>query len=158
MVKKIEGTLVAQPSCRFAIVVSRFNEFITKKLLESAEDTLLRHGVKSDNIEVVWVPGSFEIPFIAKKIASTKKVNAVICLGCIIQGETPHFEIVANQTSRGISQAELETGIPVIFGVITSENIEQAIDRAGTKMGNRGADAALTAIEMANLMEMLNKK
>ena len=136
---------------KFAIVVSRFNEFISQKLLDGCYDTLLRQGVKDEDIECIWVPGSFELPFVAKKIALKKKVNAVICLGAIIRGETPHFEYVSSQAARGIQQVSLDTGIPVVYGIVTADSMDQAVERAGTKQGNRGRDAALVAVEMANL-------
>lgn len=136
----------------FAIVAARFNEFITKQLLEGAIDTLLRHGVRESDIEVTWVPGSFEIPLVAQKIASHKKVDAIIAIGTIIRGETPHFEYVASEAAKGISQVSLTSGIPVAFGIITAETTEQAIERAGLKQGNKGRDAAMTALEMANLL------
>ena len=145
---------------RFAIIVARFNEFITKQLLEGAIDTLLRHGVKESDVEVTWVPGSFEIPVAAQKIASGlttrqgrgKKVNAIIALGAVIRGETPHFDYVCGESAKGISQVALQTGVPVAYGIITAENTEQAIERAGLKQGNKGRDAAMTALEMANLL------
>ncbi len=151
MVKTIQGELIAKGK-RFGIVVSRFNDFITKKLLEAAIDTLLRHGAKESEVEVAWVPGSFEIPLVASKMAKSKKYNAVICLGTVIRGSTPHFEYIASEVSKGIAKVNLDSGIPVIFGIITAENIEQAIERAGTKQGNKGKDAALSAIEMVNLL------
>lgn len=137
---------------RFAIVVARFNEFITKQLLEGAIDTLLRHGVKELDIEVTWVPGSFEIPMAAQKIARGKKVDAMIALGAVIRGETPHFDYVCGEAAKGIAQVALQTGVPVAYGIITAENTEQAIERAGLKQGNKGRDAAMTALEMANLL------
>jgi 6,7-dimethyl-8-ribityllumazine synthase len=152
--KVIQGDLVAKEK-KFAIVVSRFNEFISKRLLEGCLDTLVRHGVKEETIEVVWTPGSFEIPAVALKLAQSRKFNAVICLGTVIRGSTPHFDYIANEVAKGIAQINLSTGIPAIFGVITAENIEQAIERAGTKEGNKGRDAALSAIEMANLVDKL---
>ncbi|MDP2942061.1 MAG: 6,7-dimethyl-8-ribityllumazine synthase [Candidatus Omnitrophota bacterium] len=152
MVKTIEGQLIAKGK-RFGIVVSRFNDFISKRLVEGAVDTLLRHGVKDNEIEMVWVPGSFEIPVVANKLAKSKKFDAVICLGAVIKGSTPHFEYVASEAAKGVAKVSLDTGLPVIFGVITAENLEQAIERAGTKDGNKGRDAALSAIEMANLLE-----
>ena len=136
---------------RFAIVVARFNEFITKQLLEGAIDTLLRHGVKESDIEVTWVPGSFEIPVAVQKIARGKKVNAMIALGAVIRGETPHFDYVCGESAKGIAQVALQTGVPVAYGIITAENTEQALERAGLKQGNKGRDAAMTALEMANL-------
>ena len=152
MVKTIEGQLIAKGK-RFAIVVSRFNDFISKRLLEGAIDTLIRHGAKDSEIESVWVPGAFEIPVVANKIARSKKFDAVICLGAVIRGSTPHFEYVSSEAAKGVAKVSIDTGIPVIFGVITAENLEQAIERAGTKDGNKGRDAALSAIEMANLLE-----
>jgi len=136
---------------KFGIVVARFNEFITSKLLDGAQDTLTRHGVKADNVDVAWTPGSFEIPLIAKKMALTKKYDAIICLGAVIRGGTPHFDYIASEVSKGIANVSLDTGVPVILGVITADNLEQAIERAGTKSGNYGSQAALHAIEMANL-------
>ena len=152
MVKTIEGQLIAKGK-KFAIVVSRFNDFISKRLLEGAIDTLMRHGVKDSEIEAVWVPGAFEIPVVANKIAKSKKFDAVICIGAVIKGSTPHFEYVAGEAAKGVAKVSLDTGIPVIFGVITAENLEQAIERAGTKDGNKGRDAAISAIEMVNLLE-----
>jgi len=134
------------------LVVGRFNEFITSKLLSGALDSLNRHGVSDDNVEIAWVPGAFEIPMVAKKMALSKKYDAVICLGSVIRGATPHFDYVAAEVSKGIAKAGMDTDIPVIFGVITADTIEQAIERAGTKAGNKGWDAAVTAIEMANLV------
>ena len=151
MVKILEGTLVAKGKS-FGIVISRFNDFITKKLLEACIDTLTRHGVKDSEIEVAWVPGSFEVPLVAKKMAGSKKYDAIICLGTVIRGETPHFDYVASEVSKGIASVALSTNIPTIFGIITADNIEQAINRAGTKDGNKGQDAAITAIEMVNLL------
>ncbi|MEA1962510.1 MAG: 6,7-dimethyl-8-ribityllumazine synthase, partial [Bacillota bacterium] len=140
---------------KFGIVVARFNEFITNKLLSGCIDTLQRHGIDSENIDVTWVPGCFEIPLVAQKMAA-KQYDAVICLGAVIRGATPHFEYVSSEVSKGVAQVGLQTGKPVIFGVITSDTIEQAIERAGTKAGNKGADAALSAIEMANLLSSLD--
>lgn len=137
---------------KYAIIVGRFNEFIGGKLLSGAIDGLTRHGVKEDEIQVIWVPGAFEIPLAAKKLAKSKKFDAVICLGAVIRGATSHFEYVAGEVAKGIAQASLETEIPIIFGVLTTENLEQAIERAGVKSGNKGFDTATTAIEMANLM------
>jgi 6,7-dimethyl-8-ribityllumazine synthase len=151
MVKTLEGALIAKGK-RFGIVASRFNDFITKKLLEACVDTLTRHGAKENEIEVAWVPGSFEIPLVAKKMAGSKKYDSVICLGTIIKGETPHFDYVAAEASKGVAKVALDSSVPTIFGVITAENIEQAIHRAGTKEGNKGRDAALVAIEMVNLL------
>jgi len=140
---------------KFGLVVSRFNEFITKKLLEGAQDALLRHGVSQGDIEVAWVPGAFEIPLVAKKLAQTKRYDAVICLGAVIRGETSHFEYIAAQLARDISRVGLDTGLPVIYGVITADTLEQAIERAGTKQGNKGFQAAASAIEMANLLRSI---
>ncbi|MBI3990523.1 MAG: 6,7-dimethyl-8-ribityllumazine synthase [Candidatus Omnitrophica bacterium] len=156
MGKVIEGMLVAKGK-KFGIAVSRFNELLTRKLLEGALDAFTRHGVKSDEVDVVWVPGSFELPQAANKMAKSKKYDAVICLGTVIKGATPHYEYIAGEAAKGIAQVGLNTGIPVIFGVITADNLEQAIERAGTKHGNKGADAALSAIEMVNLFESMDK-
>ncbi len=150
----IEGELQAK-GLKFAVVLSRFNEFITGKLLEGAKDALLRHGAKDEDIEVVKVPGSFEIPMVAKKMALKGTFNAVICLGTVIRGATPHFEYIAAEVSKGIAMASMETGVPVVFGVLTCDTIEQAVERAGTKSGNKGWDAAMTAIEMAQLLKKL---
>ncbi len=154
MNKHFEGMLLGK-GLKFGLVVSRFNEFLTKKLLEGAQDALLRHGVSQEDIEVAWVPGAFEIPLIAKKLAQTKRYNAVICLGAVVRGETPHFEYIAAQLSKDISRVGLDTGLPVIYGVITTDTLEQAIERAGTKQGNKGFQAAVSAIEMANLLSSL---
>lgn len=150
--KIYEGKLIAEGK-KFGIVVSRFNEFITNKLLEGALDALKRHGALNEDIEIAWVPGAFEIPLIAKKMAESKRYNAVIALGAVIRGETPHFDYVANEVSKGIAKISLDTEVPVIFGVLTTDTIEQAIVRAGTKGGNKGFEAAVTAIEMANLID-----
>lgn len=152
--KIIEGELQAK-GLKFGIIVSRFNDFITSRLLDGAIDALVRHGAKEDDIEVVKVPGSFEIPLVAKKMASKGAYNAIICLGTVIRGATPHFDYVAAEVSKGIAAASLETGIPIAFGVITSDTIEQAVERAGTKAGNKGWDAAITAIEMAQVIRKL---
>jgi len=154
MNKHFEGLLLGK-GLRFGLVVSRFNEFITKKLLEGAQDALLRHGVNQADIEVAWVPGSFEIPLIAKKLAQSQKYNAVICLGAVVRGGTPHFEYVAAEVSKGIAKVSLEAGLPVTYGVIIADTLEQAIERAGTKMGNKGFKAAEDAIEMANLLKSM---
>ncbi len=148
--KKHEGKLVVKNQ-KFAIVVSRFNEFINNKLVDGAIDCLLRHNTKDDNIEIFWVPGAFEIPLTAQKIAKTNKFDAIICLGTVIRGATPHFDFVSNEVSKGIAAVGLQTGLPVIFGILTTDTLTQAIERAGTKSGNKGWDAALTAIEMVNL-------
>lgn len=152
--KIIEGELQAK-GLKFGIIVSRFNDFITSKLLDGALDALRRHGAEENNIEVVKVPGSFEIPTVARKLATKGTYNAVICLGTVIRGATPHFEYVAAEVSKGIASASIETGIPIAFGIITSDTIEQAVERAGTKSGNKGWDAAITAIEMAQVMKKL---
>lgn len=154
MVKTIEGKLVVKKE-KFAIIVSRFNEFISSKLLSGAIDELTRHGVSEDNITVIWSPGAFEIPVVAKKLAKSGTYDAIIALGAIIRGSTPHFEYVSAELSKGIASVSLDTGVPVIFGVLTTENIEQAIERAGTKAGNKGSDAAKSAIEMANLIKLI---
>ncbi len=146
-----EGMLLGK-GLKFGVVISRFNEFITKKLLEGAQDALLRHDVNREDIDVTWVPGAFEIPLIAKKLAQTKKYNAIICLGAVIRGGTPHFDYIAAEVSKGIASVSLDTGLPVIYGVITADTLEQAIERAGTKAGNKGFEAAVNAIEMANLV------
>lgn len=155
MSKHFEGVLLGK-GLKFGVVVSRFNEFITKKLLEGAQDALLRHGVNDEDIEIAWVPGSFEIPLIAKKLAQTKSYDAVICLGAVIRGGTPHFEYIAAEVTKGIANVGLDTGLPVIYGVITTDTLEQAIERAGTKEGNEGFKAAVEAIEMANLAKSIS--
>jgi len=152
--KVIEGELQAK-GLKFGIIVSRFNDFITSRLLDGAKDALLRHGADDKDITVAKVPGAFEIPMAAKKMASKGMYHAVICLGTVIRGATPHFEYVAAEVSKGIASASMETGIPIAFGIITSDTIEQAIERAGTKSGNKGWDAAMTAIEMAQVMKKL---
>ncbi|NLN20078.1 MAG: 6,7-dimethyl-8-ribityllumazine synthase [Firmicutes bacterium] len=156
MGRHYEGHLVAD-GLRFGIVVARFNEFITNRLLGGAMDALLRHGADEERIDVAWVPGAFEIPLAAAKMASSGRYDAVICLGAIIRGATPHFDYVAAEASKGIAKVGLDTGVPVIFGVITADTIEQAIERAGTKAGNKGWDAALSAIEMSDLMRKLSE-
>jgi len=153
--KIFQGVLLGE-GLKFGVVVSRFNEFITKKLLEGAQDALLRHGVKDGDIDIAWVPGSFEIPLIAKKLAQTKRYDALICLGAVIRGETPHYEHVATEVTKGIAKVSLETGLPIAYGIITADSLEQAIERAGTKAGNRGFNAAVDAIEMANLLKSMN--
>jgi len=156
MPKLYEGHLLGQ-GLKFGLVAGRFNEFITNKLMSGALDALNRHGVRENDIEVAWVPGAFEIPFVANKMASMKKYDAVICLGAVIRGATPHFDYVAGEVAKGVARVGLESGVPTIFGVITSDTIEQAIERAGTKAGNKGWDAAVTAIEMANLLKNMNE-
>ncbi len=152
-----EGQLVGA-GLRFALVVARFNEFISRKLLEGARDALGRHGVADDDVVVAWVPGAFEIPLVARCMAESGQYDAVICLGAVIRGSTPHFDYVAAEVSKGIAAVGLQTGVPVLFGVLTTDTIEQAIERAGTKAGNKGFDAALGAIEMADLMRKLPGK
>ncbi len=152
--KVIEGELQAR-GLRIAIIVSRFNDFITSRLLDGAMDALIRHGADEKDIEVVKVPGSFEIPMVAKRLASKGVYNAIICLGTVIRGATPHFEYVAAEVSKGIALASMETGVPISFGIITSDTIEQAIERAGSKAGNKGWDAAITAIEMAQVLKKI---
>ena len=149
--RTFEGKLVAK-DMKIGIVVARFNEFITSKLLGGAMDGLIRHNVSEENIDVAWVPGAFEIPLIASKMAAIKKYDAVLCLGAVIRGSTSHYDYVCNEVSKGIARISLESGIPVMFGVITTENIEQAIERAGTKAGNKGFDCAVSAVEMVNLI------
>jgi 6,7-dimethyl-8-ribityllumazine synthase len=154
MAKIMEGQLIAE-GLRFGLVVGRFNEFITSKLMSGALDALKRHGAAEDNIHIAWVPGAFEIPLVAKKMAESKQYDAVICLGTVIRGSTPHFDYVCAEVSKGVAQVGLQTGVPTAFGVLTTETIEQAIERAGTKAGNKGYDAAMTAIEMGNLLKNL---
>ncbi len=154
MGKLFEGVLLGK-GLKFALVVSRFNEFFTRKLLDGAQDALLRHGVSEEDIEVAWVPGAFEIPLVAQKLARTQKYDGVICLGAVIRGGTPHFEYIAAEVTKGIAKVGLDTGLPVIYGVITTDTLEQAIERAGTKAGNKGFEAAMEAIEMANLMKTI---
>jgi len=148
---KIEGHLVADESFKIGIITARFNDFITSKLLSGAIDGLVRHGVSEENITSVWVPGAFELPFIAAKMAESGKYDAVICLGAVIRGTTTHYDYVCNEVAKGIAKIGLDSGVPTIFGVITTENIEQAIERAGSKVGNKGYEAAVTAIEMVSL-------
>jgi 6,7-dimethyl-8-ribityllumazine synthase len=154
MSKTFEGNLLGK-GLRFGLVVSRFNEFFSQKLLDGARDALTRHGVMENDMEVAWTPGSFEMPMIAQKMAASKKYDAVICLGAVIRGGTPHFDYIASEVAKGIAKVGLDTGVPVIFGVITTDNLEQAIERSGTKDGNKGFDAAMSAIEMANLVKAL---
>ena len=152
--KIIEGKLIAEGQ-KIAIVAGRFNEIITNKLLGGAVDAFKRHGGEEENIDLAWVPGAFEIPLVAKKLAESKKYDAVVCLGAVIRGATPHFDMVANETTKGIAAAGLQTGVPIIFGVLTTDNIEQAVERAGSKAGNKGFEAVTTAIEMVNLMKQI---
>ena len=151
----LEGMLVAKEGMKVGIVVARFNEFITNKLLGGAVDGLTRHGVADENITTAWVPGAFEIPLIAEKMAKSGKYDTIICLGAVIRGATSHYDYVCNEVSKGVAQVGLQAEIPVLFGVVTTENIEQAIERAGTKAGNKGYDCALSAIEMANLIQQI---
>ena len=148
--------IISGRDLKFAIVVARFNEFITSKLLGGALDALKRHETPDENISVAWVPGCFEIPLVAKKMASTKKFDAIICLGAVIRGATTHYDYVCNEVSKGIAQVGLQSGVPTIFGIVTTENIQQAIERAGTKSGNKGFDAAISAMEMANLLKVID--
>ena len=154
MSKQYEGMLLGK-GLRFGVVISRFNEFFSRKLLDGAMDTLLRHGVNDEDIEVAWTPGSFEIPLIAQKMAQTGKYDAVICLGAVIRGSTPHFDYIAAEVTKGIANINLNTGLPIIYGVITTDTLEQAIERSGSKVGNKGKDAAVSAIEMANLVKSI---
>ena len=150
-----EGNLIGT-GLKIGVVVSRFNGFITTKLLEGAVDSLKRHDVNLDDIDIFWTPGAFEIPAMAKRLTQIKEYDAIICIGAVIRGATPHFDLVANESAKGIAQVAFETGVPTIYGVITTETIEQALERAGTKAGNKGADAAKSAIEMANLHRQVN--
>ncbi|MDD5634057.1 MAG: 6,7-dimethyl-8-ribityllumazine synthase [Candidatus Omnitrophica bacterium] len=152
--KVIKVNMIAKNK-RFGIIVSRFNEFVSSKLLEGASDTLVKHGAKEEEITVVWVPGSFEIPMIANRMASSGKYDAIICLGTIIRGETPHFDLICAEAAKGIAKVGMDGKVPCVFGIITTDNLEQALDRAGTKSGNKGRDAAMTAVEMCNLYEVV---
>ncbi|MGE5197075.1 MAG: 6,7-dimethyl-8-ribityllumazine synthase [Deltaproteobacteria bacterium] len=154
MAKVIEGNLIAKAK-KFGIIASRFNDFVTKELVSGCLDALVRHGADDKDIGIVWVPGAFEIPAVAYKMAKSKSYDAIICLGTVIRGATPHFEYIAAEVSKGVAKVSYDTGLPVIFGIITADTIEQAIERAGTKDGNKGRDAALNAIEMANLISQL---
>ncbi|WP_019536708.1 6,7-dimethyl-8-ribityllumazine synthase [Paenibacillus ginsengihumi] len=156
MAKVYEGYLVAQ-GLKFGIVAGRFNEFITNKLVSGALDALKRHGAQDEDVEIAWVPGAFEIPLIAQKMAESGKYDAVITLGAVIRGSTPHFDYVCNEAAKGVAAIALKTGVPTIFGVLTTDSIEQAVERAGTKAGNKGWEAAVSAIEMANLTKQLSK-
>lgn len=155
MYNVIEGKVVAKKGMKVGIIGARFNEIIVNKLVGGAIDGLVRHGVEDENISVVWVPGAFEIPLMAQKMAQSGKYDAVICCGAVIRGDTTHYDLVCNEAAKGIAQVQLHTGVPVMFGVITTENIEQAIARAGSKSGNKGYDCALSAIEMVNLMDQM---
>jgi 6,7-dimethyl-8-ribityllumazine synthase len=157
MPEPIVGQLVSTNQ-RFAVVASRFNEFIVTKMIEGAMDAFERHGCSRERVTLSWVPGSFELPFAAKAFAQSGKFDAVVCLGCVIRGHTPHFEFIAAEVTKGIAQVGLDTGVPTIFGVITADSLEQAIERAGTKMGNKGAEAAMSAIEMANLVGQIKPR
>ena len=148
--KVIKGSMIAKGK-KFGIVVSRFNEFISSKLLEGAQDTLIKHGASEGDVSIVWVPGSFETPMLAKRMASSGKFDAVICLGAIIRGETPHFDFIASEAAKGVAKVAMDSEVPCVFGIITTDNIEQAVERAGTKSGNKGREAAMTAIEMTSL-------
>ena len=154
--RTLEGKVVAE-GMKVGIVVARFNEFITSKLLSGAIDGLVRHDVKEDDVDVAWVPGAFEIPLVASKMAKSRKYDAVICLGAVIRGSTSHYDYVCSEVSKGIASVSLESGVPVMFGVLTTENIEQAIERAGTKAGNKGFDCAVGAIEMVNLIREMEE-
>jgi 6,7-dimethyl-8-ribityllumazine synthase len=154
MVKVIEGDLIAKGK-KFAVIASRYNDFVTKELIAGCVDTLLRHGADDKDVTVVWVPGAFEIPLAALRVAQSKKHDSIICLGTVIRGATPHFDYIAAEVSKGVANVSLQSGLPVIFGVITADTIEQAIERAGTKDGNKGKDAAVSAIEMVNLFTQL---
>ena len=154
MTQVIEGMLNGTGQ-KYAIIATRFNELITRKLLEGAQDTLVRHGIIAEDITLVWAPGAFEIPLVAQKLAESKKYDAVITVGAVIRGATPHFDYVSSEVSKGVAHASMATGVPIIFGVLTTDTIEQAIERAGTKAGNKGADAAMSAIEMVDLMKKL---
>ena len=148
----LEGNVVGKKDAKIAIVAARFNEFIVSKLISGAQDALVRHGVDDDNITLAWVPGCFEIPVVAKKMAESGKYDAVICLGAVIRGETSHYDYVCNEVSKGIAQVELQSGVPTMFGILTTDNVEQAVQRAGTKAGNKGFECAQGAIEMVNLI------
>ncbi len=154
MVKTYEGNLIAK-GLKFGMVVGRFNEFITNKLMSGAQDALIRHGAEEADIDTAWVPGAFEIPLVAQKMAKSGRYDAILCLAAVIRGGTPHFDYVCAEVSKGVAKVGLDSGLPVIFGVITADTIEQAIERAGTKAGNKGWDAAVTGIEMANLLKSI---
>ena len=154
MVKTVEGNLIAKGK-KFGIIASRFNDFITKELVSGCMDTLTRHGVNNEDLSITWVPGAFEVPLVAQRLAKAKSYDALICLGTVIRGSTPHFDYIAAEVAKGIAKVSLDSGLPVIFGIITADTIEQAIERAGTKEGNKGRDAASSAIEMANLLTQI---
>lgn len=151
----LEGKVVAPEGMKVGIIASRFNSFIVQKLLDGAVDGLVRHGVEENNIDAAWVPGAFEVPLMAQKMAESGKYDAIICVGAVIRGATSHYELVTNESAKGIAQVSLKSGVPVLFGIITTENIEQAIERAGSKAGNKGYDCALSAIEMVNLEKVI---
>ena len=153
--KEYKGELVAPAKAKYAVLVSRFNDFVTSKLLSGCIDTLQRHGVADENVEVVWAPGSFEIPVLTQKLAASGRYDAVICLGAVIRGGTDHYQYIAAEVTKGVASASMSTGVPCIFGVLTCDTIEQAVERAGTKAGNKGSDAAVSAIEMTNLISQL---
>ncbi|MBD3176771.1 MAG: 6,7-dimethyl-8-ribityllumazine synthase [Armatimonadia bacterium] len=155
--KSFEGHLDAR-GLRVGVVLSRFNSFVTTKLLDGARDALVRHGASEDDLAVAWVPGAFEVPLVAKKMAEGGQYDAVVCLGAVIRGDTPHFDYVAGESAKGIAQVALDTGVPVVYGIVTTEPLEQAIERAGTRMGNKGAEAAMTAIEMARLLASMSQE
>ena len=154
MVKTTEGNLIVKGK-KFGIIASRFNDFITKELVSGCLDTLTRHGANNEDLSITWVPGAFEVPLLAQRLAKSKSYDALICLGTVIRGSTPHFDYIASEVAKGIAKVSLDTGLPVIFGIITADTIEQAVERAGTKEGNKGRDAALSAIEMANLLAQI---
>ena len=154
MVKTIEGNLIAKGK-KFGIIASRFNDFITKELVSGCMDTLTRHGANNEDLSITWVPGAFEIPLVAQRLAKAKSYDALICLGTVIRGSTPHFDYIASEVAKGVAKVSLDSGFPVIFGIITADTIEQAVERAGTKEGNKGRDAAVSAIEMANLLMLI---
>jgi len=154
MAKTVEGNLIAKGR-KFGIIASRFNDFITKELVSGCMDTLIRHGANNEDLSITWVPGAFEVPLVAQRLAKAKSYDALICLGTVIRGSTPHFDYIAAEVAKGIAKVSLDSGLPVIFGIITADTIEQAIERAGTKEGNKGRDAALSAIEMANLLTQI---
>ena len=154
MAKTTEGNLIVKGK-KFGIIASRFNDFITKELVSGCLDTLIRHGANNEDLSITWVPGAFEVPLIAQRLAKSKSYDALICLGTVIRGSTPHFDYIASEVAKGIAKVSLDTGLPVIFGIITADTIEQAVERAGTKEGNKGRDAALSAIEMANLLAQI---
>ncbi len=154
MVRTIEGNLIAKGK-KFGIIASRFNDFITKELVSGCLDMLTRHGANNEDLSITWVPGAFEVPLLAQRLAKSKSYDALICLGTVIRGSTPHFEYIASEVAKGIAKVSLDTGLPVIFGIITADTIEQAVERAGTKEGNKGRDAALSAIEMVNLLDKI---